>query len=318
MTFGFQIQNSSGDVVIDADYQNHTVAETGSFTAASPGNVANTITFANSYAPGRQPMLFARCTGDFVGFYAWVFTGSNVTGATVYTRAGGSTVDWKLLATPTGASSDTFGARIYDGSGNLVFDAGLNYLNLVDAVSFTASGPDQNVTHASATTPFYCISAGKIVAAAQTSGAPTSGFFIGGYKAINGTTVAQGVQIISEINGLTGFPLSPSSPTILVMDAAAPSVGSGYGVNIWNASGGAQLGISSKLTRFLYTTLANAGVSGSASVSGLDPTRCVGVGVSRGTFFRIPHAVTLSSGTVTWTAPASSSIDTDVLVIQYK
>lgn len=93
-----------------------------------------------------------------------------------------------------------------------------------------------------------------------------------------------------------------------------------YGINVFRANGTLLLGMSTKLTRFLYHTVATAGNSGSQSISALVASRCVGFAVGRNNGIgTVGHVVTLSDGSVSW-APGSggTSVDSDVYVIQYK
>lgn len=317
MSFGLEFKNSSGDVVIDGDYQNHVIAESGS--------ASSSVTFSGSYDIGRQPLLFVRCTTDHIAFARWAMSGSNVTGFQCAGKIGGASFDWKLAVTPSAPSGESHGLRVFDSGGKVVFDSGLDYLNLVDAIGVaTVTGGGALKTgqsaHASAGTPFYCISSGLSFAAGQTSGAPTSGMFILGYKAVDGTHVDQDWALLQNVPGLFGVAPRPSAPTLLVVDGGAPSLGSGYGLNLWKASGSPLLGLSSKLTRFLFHTVANAGASGSQSLPALDPSRCVGFALPRSSNIgQNPHDVTLGAGSVSW-APASvgTNVQSDIYVVQYK
>jgi len=318
VSFGLEFKNSSGDVVIDGEYQNHVIAESGSASAGP-------VTFSGSYDIGRQPLLFARCAADHIAFVRWTMSGSNVTGFQYAAKSGGSSFDWKLCVTPSAPSSESHGLRVYGGAGELVFDSGLDYLNLVDAVAIaTLTGGGALKTgqsaHASVGTPFYCISAGLSFAAQQTSGAPTSGMFVLGYKSVDATHVDQDWALLQNVPGLFGVGPRPLSPALLVMDGDAPAVGSGYGLNVWKASGTPLVGLSTRLTRFLFHTVANAGTSGSQSLSALDPSKCVGFAVPRSSNIgQNPHDVSLAAGSVSW-APASvgTNVQSDIYVIQYK
>lgn len=320
MAFGFTISNNSGDIVVDSDYANHTIAESGN--VASPALGISTITFASTYTFDQQPMIFGRCTGDFIGFIEWTLSGGNVSGFKYAAKAGGSSFDWKLAVTPTAASSDTYGLRIYDGSANLVFDSGLDYITLIDAITITpTSFATGNTTHNSGTTPFYCLSSGYCVGAHQTSAAPTSGMFVIAYKAVDATHVGQDWVQIASIGALTGATPRPLFPTLLVMDGTPPSASTAYGINIWKGDGSVLSTMTSKLTRFMYHTLANAGASSNANVTGLVVANCVGFALPRGAlgFANNVHDVTLTAGNVAW-APASvgTNVQSDIYVVQYK
>lgn len=322
MTFGLLVQNNSGDLVVDSDYRNHVIVETG--TVASPAAGLNTVSFASTYAIALQSMVFGRCTGDFIGFVRFTYSAGLVSGFQFAAKAGGSSFSWKLSVLSNTASGDAFGARIYDASGDLVFDAGLNYLALIDAIAITTLSGSTFVTgntaHASGTTPFYCLSSGASYGMHQTSGAPTSGYFAICYKAVDATHVGQDWTQIASVGAVSGIAPRPASPTLLVMDDSAPAAGSGFGMTLWKGSGAVLMSMTTRLTRFMYHTLANAGASGNTNITGLDPARCVGFASPRSTNINEnPHDVTLTSGNVAW-APASvgNNVQSDIYVVQYK
>lgn len=217
MTFGFKLYNDSGDLVIDHDFQNHVIAESGS---ASPGgNGIFSVSFAGSYAPSRQPLLFARCSDTHVGFVGWTFSAGNIVGFE-YVVKGSGTVNWKLTVTPTGPSSDAYGLRVFDVGGAIVFDSGLDYLSLVDAITVNYSGfATGNQSHASATTPYYCLNSTYGRGMAQITDVSSVDLFPA-YKAINGTTVNLDWAAPRSIGTIAAnWGPVPSSVTLLVADA---------------------------------------------------------------------------------------------------
>lgn len=214
MSFGIEIKNNDGDIVIDGKYQNHVIAESGSII----GTGLKTVSFGSSYAPARQPLLFARNTAGYVGLLGWTFSGGNINGFDCAVKDGGPT-DWKLAVTPGGPSSETQGLRVFDAAGAVVFDSGLNYLKLIDALLLDYTGlPSGNVSHASGATPFYCLTSAYSRAMRQNT-AETSLDLIAAFKAVNGTTVARTWFGFRQVGGVVNWGPHPVSATLLVMDA---------------------------------------------------------------------------------------------------
>lgn len=158
MSFGLLAHNANGDTVIDSIFQNHVVAESGSNVLSPVETGLYTFSFTNSYDWSQQPLIFVRSASNYAGMYSWTenLTTHKITGAGLAVSANSTTVNWKLLVTPGAAGSDTEGIRVYDDAGVIVFDSGLEYLPIVDAVDVVPSSPG-NFTHASATTPYYCV-----------------------------------------------------------------------------------------------------------------------------------------------------------------
>lgn len=315
MTFGISITNEAGDIVIDGEYQNHVIAEVGS---AMP----SVVNFSGSYdINARQPLVFARCTGDHIGQIDWLMSGNNVTGFRCAGVNGGVSFDWKLAVRPSGPSADANGMRVFDGSGKVVFDSGLPYLNVVDALSYNATTfPVQTLTHASAGTPFYCLTTAVSYGVRQVA-QNFSGSFVAAYKAIDATHVGQSwAHFGSDIQIVTGVQPRPATPRILVADAAAVGGGSGHGIEIYSVTGARMLSMSSRLTRFLFHSLVAAGASGSQAVADLVASRCIGFAVGRSMAFgKVPHDVTLIDGQVSWAPPSvGSNVQSDIYVVQYR
>ena len=224
MAFGLLIHNDNGDIVVDGDYQNHIIAETGS--ATPPGtagvvvNVADTtVNFSSTYAPSRQPLLFGRHTASYIGFQRWTYDGSgNINGFRYANREGGGTFNWKLAVTPNAASGDTWGMRVFGATGNVVFDSGLDYLKINDIITVTyTSFATGNQTHASTTTPFYCLSAaaawGIIVLGANRSRA------FAAYKAVDAVTAALHWVTPDLFGGGSAAGPAPQSAALLVAES---------------------------------------------------------------------------------------------------
>lgn len=157
MNFGLQILNASGEVLVDGDYQNHIVLESG--TASLSNSTSNSINFSGSYSPSRLLMLYAQ-PSDYAGQWGWNLSGGNVVGASIVSLSSHS-MPWRLVGLPNAPSADTWGMRIFDAAGNVVFDSGLDYQLLSDIQSFAFPNPADTTTiaHASTSSPWYSLTA---------------------------------------------------------------------------------------------------------------------------------------------------------------
>lgn len=218
MTYGLVAHNDNGDVLIDGIFQNHVIAESGSVsTTHSSGSGIygpETVNFASTYNADQQPLVFVRSTGPYIAlrYFKYPIDDTTVNGFFYFASAATIAFDWKLVITPSGASADTEGIRVFDDAGTVVFDSGLDYLPIVDAVSITPSTAPSTFAHVSATTPFYCLTSGY----ALKVDAGTNAYYLG-YKA--STSTAGAFDWCKEDIVPAGTFIIPSSCTVLVGDA---------------------------------------------------------------------------------------------------
>lgn len=154
MSFGLSVQNQNSDIVIDQDYMNHLILASGSYTQAALG--ISEISFT---ACARPPLVFVNSTAR-LALYGYKTTGGQFDKVQIIGDAA-NTVNYYIAAPGIGASSDSFGLRVFDASGNVVFDSGKDYLKVFDVVGFTTptDATEITVNHASLTTPYYCLNA---------------------------------------------------------------------------------------------------------------------------------------------------------------
>jgi hypothetical protein len=172
---------------VDGNHPNHVFQENGSASiGGSSGD--NVVSFASAYPLSRQPLVFARSTSMHVAFQRWTFDGSGNVSGFKWGSVGGGSFNWVLVATPAAPSADDWGMRLYGPASELIFDSGLDYINIVDVVSLAISPfLTGNRTHAAATEAWYCITAAASWGRLVLGGAATRAF--AAWKAINGTTV---------------------------------------------------------------------------------------------------------------------------------
>lgn len=213
MSYGVEILNGSADVVIDGTYANHSIWASGSYTASSSLGTIDTVSFPAIATP---PLIFVHSTVVNVAFLGLTQDGSgNYNGfQTISGNGAGGTVDYFVAAPDPSASAATWGLRVWDPSGNLVFDSGKTYLHLEDAVSFTppAIGSPVTVTHASVTTPYYLLNLIGATATSLGGGVYALGRIT--VRNTSSTTADVEIQQIGDVLGPGGY--IPSPQTLVV------------------------------------------------------------------------------------------------------
>ncbi len=156
MSFGFRIKNDSSDVVVDADFRNHSVFSSGSMSVSA--DTEHTLSFG---ARSDTPILLIQPGGIFVGGASSPDSKDQVR---FFADAAG-TVGYAILD-GDGALADSagWGLRVLDGAGAQVYDARRRYL-LVRDVLLVSTPPIEGsqsaavINHASVPNAYYLISA---------------------------------------------------------------------------------------------------------------------------------------------------------------
>jgi hypothetical protein len=93
-----------------------------------------------------------------------------------------------------------------------------------------------------------------------------------------------------------------------------------YGLRVRDASGNQLLGATDKITRFRYSNLVSAGVSGNTTLSDIDGLSSVefGIVVNADGVGSVPHSVTRSGTTLSWSPNSGTHYSSDdTLVFQF-
>lgn len=133
---GFQIINDHLTTLIDSNYANLALIDSGTVAVASntaADGYAGGVTLNNPR--GGLPLIFISCTG-FVNIHP-VYPGSfgyrMATGVTSF--------KWWAFAPPnTSASGPGQGLQVFDANGNCTFDSSLKYLRVAEVLNGTTSG----------------------------------------------------------------------------------------------------------------------------------------------------------------------------------
>lgn len=172
MTFGIQVQNASGNIVIDGGFQNHAVVASGSATTASLGSFTLDskvvkVTLGSAIAVTRSPLVWGRIGSDgaYMGLVGLEVNGSaELTGFwlgsdNAYGAGPSRTIDWRVTATPTAGSGVPYGVQVFNSAGGLAFDSGLSYLDIAHVSStFTLTDSGSVLSYSTLTNPWFCLS----------------------------------------------------------------------------------------------------------------------------------------------------------------
>lgn len=170
MSYGLQVRNAANELVIDDTFANHALAAAGTASVSTygpwPTAAAARVALPSPVAMSRCPLVWGRAAvaGRYCGLAGYEINGSNELAAFYLVRAGSdpnpSAIDWRVTATPAAPSAETYGLRVYDGAGALVFDSGLSYLRIADvSASFDPTDSGDLITHSAIAAPYYCLSA---------------------------------------------------------------------------------------------------------------------------------------------------------------
>jgi len=174
MSFGLQVQNSGGDVLIDADFRNYEVVAEG--TATHVGSGLSAFVDVSFSATNRPPLVFVRSTSFGLGQATMLKSGGGLyNNARLYSEAPFNTFgfDWFVAAPVDSQSADAWGMQVFDAAGLKVFDSGRRYLQFRDVVPVSlqtlAADLDAtiDVSHASVSDAYYCLAGLRAFVSAQ-------------------------------------------------------------------------------------------------------------------------------------------------------
>ncbi|RZA30823.1 MAG: hypothetical protein EOP02_00230 [Proteobacteria bacterium] len=130
MSYGLQIVNNSGVVTLDSELARLVVLESGDYIPNNEGGLTSIVNFAQAVTTPEPPLIFARPTTEAgiaaisnVQIYgsAGNWTGFSIRSrGTKYLQPRGK---WFSAAFRARAVA-TYGMRLWDGAGNILFDSG--------------------------------------------------------------------------------------------------------------------------------------------------------------------------------------------------
>jgi len=160
MAYGLRVKNDGLGLQIDSLYNNYALYEHGESvtTSLSGGIYQATVTFST---PTSRPPLIALKPGSsqHCGIYKYTKSGSNYTGFVVYSDGAAATFDWQAFAPRQDSSGEDYGLRVYDDSGDLVFDSGYNQMKIidVDTSSIGWNNENEDISHPSDSNAYFIV-----------------------------------------------------------------------------------------------------------------------------------------------------------------
>lgn len=142
MATGLTILNTAGTTQIDELYRNFCLAEKGTQTTSSGlatvfGHIGE-VTFTG----GVSPIIAIRSAAYSYPAYV-TKSGSTYTWGIAIEGASGQSFSYYIFdAPPTGLA--THGLRVFDASGNVVFDSGYNYMRVADFIALSGEAESGN------------------------------------------------------------------------------------------------------------------------------------------------------------------------------
>ena len=160
--YGLKVITPSDEIQIDSLYRNICKDQEGTNT------ITNTaIPVTSSPLP---PLILVRPGADFfVAVRDYEKTGNDYTAFEVVTEYNQSTIiDWKCCRETPNISGETYGLRVYNPGGNLVFDSGKRYFKIRSVSTFNVENPSTpttfpyvDISHPDISDPFYILAPGS-------------------------------------------------------------------------------------------------------------------------------------------------------------
>lgn len=161
-TYGLQIKNSSGNIIIDEINKNYSLYTSGNITMSGIGTF-DTISFT---ATNQMPLIAIKpISGYEVILWGIKKTGSNYDGFYI-SGTSGQNLDYRIY-TAYVASSDIYGLRVMDASEVTIFDSGMEHFNIYSSSIGISLSTPTNIDEASGTyfdishddiSPYYFLS----------------------------------------------------------------------------------------------------------------------------------------------------------------
>ena len=159
--YGLKVITPSDEIQIDSLYRNLCRDQEGTNTITD-----TKISITSSPLP---PLILVQPGTDFfVAVRSYSKTGDNYTAFEVITEYNQSTIiNWKCCRETPNVSGETYGLRVYNPGGNLVFDSGERYFKVRSVHTFNVEDPSWttlpyvDISHPDTSNPFYILSPGS-------------------------------------------------------------------------------------------------------------------------------------------------------------
>lgn len=165
MGYGLRVKNDSGELLIDSTYRNYEESELGTRTIT---NNNTSTTWYTSIGIASSPLvpliLFRPNTNYYSSVVGYGKSGSNYNAFYMATHPAQSTsINYICCRQSSVASAESYGLRVKNPSGDLVFDSGKKYFKVHSVHTISLSGPSggstaTTITHSGISNPYYILS----------------------------------------------------------------------------------------------------------------------------------------------------------------
>jgi hypothetical protein len=238
MSYGMEIVNSDGNVIVDGLYKNFSYYSSGSGTIPGGDTETGRLSINFSTPTSNPPLIAIQPTGttfvvSLLG-YNYNSSTSQYTGFTAYSSTkvdyaatwGTATFNWKAYITNPDTVVSAYGLAVYNPAGQVVFDSGRDYFKiysvstdiLIDEPtnSDVNSGSSLTVSHPGISNPYYTLTPPRMCARRATGMNSYFAGYVSGVRKVDSTSVKVNWDVVRRGNGLSSFS-SPWPQTLLVL-----------------------------------------------------------------------------------------------------
>ena len=167
--YGLKAVTPSNEIQIDSLYRNLCRDQEGTNIITNDNTSDGYFTVISITSSSLPPLILVQPGTDFfVAVQGYNKTGDDYTAFRMVTEYNQSTIiGWKCCRETPSASGETYGLRVYNPGGNLVFDSGKRYFKVRSVHTFNvenpsaATSPYVDISHPDTSNPFYILTPGS-------------------------------------------------------------------------------------------------------------------------------------------------------------
>jgi hypothetical protein len=160
--YGLRVKTPIGEIQIDSLYRNLSLDQEGT-SLITNGNTATTYyTEIPISALSLPPLILIQpAINYFTVVHSYITSLGNYVAFRVVTEASSSTtINWKCCRETPAVSGESYGMRVYNPGGNLVFDSGKKYFKIKEVHTFNVV-TYVDILHPNFLDPFYILNPGS-------------------------------------------------------------------------------------------------------------------------------------------------------------
>ena len=192
--YGLKVATPNSEIQIDSLYRNLCRDQTGTNTITNGGTGDTYFTEISITSLSLSPLILVQPGTDFfTAVQSYNKTADNYTAFRMVTEYNQSTtINWECCRETPTLSGETYGLRIYNPGGNLVFDSGKRYFKVRSVHTFSVENPSGTVypyvdiSHPDTSNPFYILTPGS--------------FFFLCWETVQGYRVALGMMGLKKLS----------------------------------------------------------------------------------------------------------------------